>query len=165
MDRFCRRSADQRRRIFRKCICHGAGIYDAGVLKMAGEIDLDTAQEIYLEENQKIQVTDALSTVSGTLLVDFPTARYENRHVVAEYAEGLTPEKELYILKQAAVMTERNLSLSAEGQQVLLSTGYPVTYDLTNATKGDPAPVRVAHGAELIAQVKAREGISSAGKH
>ncbi len=85
---------------------HGAGIYDAGTLKMAGEIDLDTDQEIYLEKNQKIQVTDALSTVSRTLLVDFPEDSYVDRHVVAEYAEGLTPEKELYILKQTAVMTE-----------------------------------------------------------
>ena len=91
-------------------------------------------------EDEVVRVTGALSLASR-LQVDFPADYYVDGHVVAVYADGLTPQPAHFTLAQTNLMSERGLSLVAEGQNLILrsANAFDVVQDVTLYAAAEPA--------------------------
>ena len=118
----------------------GEGIFHFGMLEVSGTPGLDDGQWIYMGEDEVVHVTGATSLTSR-LQVDFPADYYVDGHVVAVYADGLTPQPAHFTLAQTNLMSERGLSLVAEGQNLILrsANAFDVVQDVTLYAAAEPA--------------------------
>ena len=118
----------------------GEGIFHFGVLEVSGTPGLAEGQWIYMGEDEVVHVTGAISLTSR-LQVDFPADYYVDGHVVAVYADGLTPQPVQFTLGQTNLMRERGLSLVAEGQNLVLraANAFDVAQDVTLYAAAEPA--------------------------
>lgn len=136
-------------RIEANSAAYGAGIFNAGTLTMAGNVNFGSDQWIYANfiNKDNYPYIGVLAQLTGSVIpVQLRDEAVTHGIVIARYNSSLTPDAERFQLTQDnnTRMNTYSLAKTTKDKDVLLLAGYNVTYSLEGLKKGDPAPDRAA---------------------